>query len=34
MAEVLTLLRENRIDEVWRRCCGFVDLNIDQFREI
>ena len=34
MALALELLRENRTEELWQKCCGFVDLNIEQFMNI
>lgn len=34
MASALELLREGRTEELWQKCCGFVDLSIDQFMTI
>jgi hypothetical protein len=34
MPTALELLREGRTKELWDKCCGFVDLNIDQFMDI
>ena len=34
MASLLELLRENKNEELWQRCCGFTDLNMDQFMTI
>ncbi|MFH1002639.1 MAG: GH3 auxin-responsive promoter family protein [Chloroflexota bacterium] len=34
MATLLELLREGKTQELWQRCCGFVDLNIEQFMTI
>jgi len=34
MPTALELLREGRTKELWDKCCGFVDLNIEQFMEI
>jgi len=30
MPEALQLLREGRTKELWQRCCGFIDLSIDE----
>jgi len=30
----LELLREGRTTELWEKCCGFVDLNTEQFMTI
>jgi len=30
----LQLLREGRSEEFWERCCGFIDLTLDQFMTI
>ena len=27
MANVLELIRENRAGDLWRKCCGFIDLD-------
>ncbi|HHX45742.1 MAG TPA: GH3 auxin-responsive promoter family protein [Chloroflexi bacterium] len=34
MATAVELLRQGRRDEVWRKYCGFLDLNIEGFMEI
>lgn len=34
MATILELLREDRTEEIWERCCGFLDLDIEQFMTI
>lgn len=34
MASTLELLREGRTEELWQRCCGFIDLSIDEFMAI
>ncbi len=34
MASALELLRENRPDGLWQKCCGFIDLDIDGFMSI
>jgi hypothetical protein len=34
MAKVAKLLREDKTRELWQRCCGFVDLNMEQFMAI
>ena len=34
MPEALDLLREGRHRELWEKCCGFIDLNLDQFMTI
>jgi hypothetical protein len=31
MTKPIELLREGRKDELWQMCCGFFDLNLDQF---
>ncbi|MHB9092963.1 MAG: GH3 family acyl-acid amido synthetase, partial [Chloroflexota bacterium] len=31
MPEALALLREGRTQELWNKCCGFLDLSLDQF---
>ncbi len=28
------LLRQGRHEELWRRCCGFLDMNVQQFMEM
>lgn len=34
MSTLSELFREGRHDELWRRCCGFIDLSIDDFMRI
>jgi len=34
MDDALTLLRNGRHEELWQRCCGFYDLDIEQFMTI
>ena len=34
MPTVKELLRTGRKDELWQMCCGFLDLNIEQFMSI
>ena len=34
MSELAELFREGRHEELWRRCCGFIDLSIDEFMAI
>jgi len=34
MPNALELLREGRTEELWQKCCGFVDLSIDEFMAI
>ena len=34
MPEALQLLREGRTKELWQRCCGFIDLSIDEVMAI
>lgn len=34
MDSALQLLRENRNEELWQRCCGFIRLDIEQFMTI
>ena len=32
--EIVRLIRQGRIEEVWQRCCGFIDLSLKDFMEI
>ena len=34
MPSALELLREGRHEELWQKCCGFIDLSMDQFMTI
>ncbi|MCO6451539.1 MAG: GH3 auxin-responsive promoter family protein, partial [Caldilineales bacterium] len=34
MPTAIELLREGRTNEIWRKYCGFIDLNMEQFMEI
>jgi len=34
MSRVAELLREGRAEELWQRCCGFIDLSMDEFMAI
>jgi hypothetical protein len=34
MQGLLELLKENKTKELWRRCCGFIDLDMEQFMAI
>jgi protein-S-isoprenylcysteine O-methyltransferase Ste14 len=34
MSTVAELFADGKYDEVWKRCCGFLDLNIDDFMRI
>ena len=34
MATIGELLREGKTQEVWNRCCGFIDLSMDDFMRI
>jgi hypothetical protein len=34
MATALELIREGKARDLWEKCCGFVDLDIDQFMTI
>ena len=34
MMEVSELFRQGRTEEVWQRCCGFIDLSIGDFMKI
>ena len=34
MISAADLLREGKTKELWRRCCGFIDLNMEQFMTI
>lgn len=31
MTEIVKLIREGRTEEVWQRCCGFIDLSLEDF---
>ena len=32
--EIVRLIRQGSIEEVWQRCCGFIDLSLKDFMEI
>jgi len=34
MPSALELLREGRTEELWQRCCGFIDLSMEEFMGI
>ncbi len=34
MPQVSELLKEGRTEELWQKCCGFIDLSIDEFMAI
>jgi len=34
MTEIGELLRQGKTEEVWQRCCGFIDLSIGDFMKI
>ena len=34
MATVGELLKQGRYEELWQRCCGFIDLSLDDFMKI
>ena len=34
MSTLAELLRQGRKEEVWQRCCGFIDLSLDDFMRI
>jgi hypothetical protein len=34
MSKVTELLKEGRNEELWQMCCGFIDLNMEQFMAI
>ena len=34
MSQITELLSQERYQELWQLCCGFLDLNIDQFMQI
>jgi hypothetical protein len=34
MPAALDLIRDNRMDELWQKCCGFIDLSMDEFMTI
>jgi len=34
MMEIAKLLRQGKTEEVWQRCCGFIDLSLEDFMRI
>ncbi|MFC1874083.1 GH3 auxin-responsive promoter family protein [Chloroflexota bacterium] len=34
MAEIIELLKQGNVDEAWQRCCGFIDLSMEEFMAI
>ncbi len=34
MSDLAQLFREGRHDELWRKCCGFIDLSLDEFMRV
>ncbi len=34
MPKAIELLQQGRTEELWQRCCGFIDLSIDEFMAI
>jgi len=34
MSTVLELLNERKYDELWKRCCGFINMDINQYMDI
>jgi len=34
MTRPIDLLRQGRKEELWQMCCGFIDLNLEQFMAI
>ena len=34
MAKIVELLRQHKSEELWQLCCGFIDLDMDQFMVI
>ncbi|GAI22931.1 unnamed protein product [marine sediment metagenome] len=32
--EITELLRQGRDEEAWQRCCGFIDLSLEDFMRI
>ncbi len=34
MSRVTELLKEGKTEELWQRCCGFIDLSMDEFMAI
>jgi hypothetical protein len=34
MATIAELLKQGKKDEVWQRCCGFIDLSLEDFMKI
>ncbi|MFC1946824.1 GH3 auxin-responsive promoter family protein [Chloroflexota bacterium] len=34
MPKVIDLLKEGRTEDVWKMCCGFIDLSMDEFMNI
>ena len=34
MPSTFELLRQGRKEELWQRCCGFIDLSLEEFMAI
>ena len=34
MTETVRLLKQGRTEEIWQRCCGFIDLSLEDFMRI
>jgi hypothetical protein len=34
MADMLTLLRQGREEDLWNMCCGFIDMKLEQFMNV
>ncbi len=34
MAEIIELIKQGNVDETWQRCCGFIDLRLEEFMGI
>src|SRR4030042_1892499 len=34
MLKAIDLMRQGRNEELWKLCCGFLSLNLDEFMEI
>ena len=34
MSKITELFKQENYDELWQRCCGFLDLSLDDFMKI
>jgi len=34
MSKIAELFKQGNYDELWQRCCGFLDLSLDDFMKI